>query len=65
MDRKIMRDCFNLPKDFDCDSCDENRGIEGDSVGPCGQQNCWYSCTVCRYNNSNQDVDCMWHDDNT
>ena len=23
----------------------------GGVVGPCGQQNCWYSCTVCMYSN--------------
>ena len=25
--------------------------VGGGVVGPCGQQNCWYSCTVCMYNN--------------
>lgn len=50
----IMRQCFGLPDDFDCDVCPYNIGITNSSgyiAGPCGQQNCWYSCTVCRYNN--------------
>lgn len=53
MDGEIMRKCFGLPDDFDCDKCDHNIGAQvgwGSVVGPCGQQNCWYSCTVCHYN---------------
>jgi len=37
----------------DCESCQYNIGIEdsaGRIDGPCGQQNCWYSCTVCEHN---------------
>lgn len=50
-DRNIMRECFDLLADFDCDVCEyADAGIQGD-YAPCGQQNCWYSCTVCRYNN--------------
>lgn len=48
-DRRIMKQCFNLPEDFSCEDCDYNIGIQG-YYGPCGQQNCWYSCTVCSYN---------------
>ena len=51
MDGTIMHKCYGLPEYFDCDICPNNCDIESqDSVGPCGQQNCWYSCTVCRYN---------------
>lgn len=49
MDRGIMRECFDLPLDFCCDDCPYNIGDQGD-YSPCGQQNCWYSCTVCVYN---------------
>ncbi|MDD3655119.1 MAG: hypothetical protein PHO01_13250 [Desulfotomaculaceae bacterium] len=38
----------------DCNNCPYNAGIEEGSAriaGPCGQQNCWFSCTVCRHNN--------------
>lgn len=49
-DRTIMKQCFNLPEDFSCETCEyADAGIQGD-YGPCGQQNCWYSCTVCSYN---------------
>lgn len=49
-DRRIMKQCFNLPEDFSCETCEyADAGIQGD-YGPCGQQNCWYSCTVCSYN---------------
>ena len=37
-----------------CDDCDYNIGITNSNskiAGPCGQQNCWYGCTVCKYNN--------------
>ena len=54
MDGEIMYKCFGLPEDFDCETCPYNIGqsIEhGGVVGPCGQQNCWYSCAVCHYNN--------------
>lgn len=54
MDNVIMRKCFGLPDNFDCSVCDyanEDFQSSGDLVaGPCGQQNCWYSCTVCEYN---------------
>ena len=54
MDNVIMRRCFELPDNFDCSVCDyanEDFHRGGDLVaGPCGQQNCWYSCTVCEYN---------------
>ena len=55
MDNKIMRTCYDLPANFDCDICPENIGAtrylnDSGEPGPCGQQNCWYSCTVCRYN---------------
>lgn len=36
-----------------CDTCAYNAGIEAEiatCAGPCGQQHCWYSCYVCRYN---------------
>ena len=43
----------------DCESCAYNIGIENSAsriAGPCGQQNCWYGCVVCEYNNgSNYD----------
>ena len=39
----------------DCESCGYYANCEGDGVLPCGQQNCWYSCTVCRYNNADND----------
>ena len=49
-DRRIMKQCFNLPEDFSCETCEyAEANIQGD-YGPCGQQNCWYSCTVCSYN---------------
>ena len=48
-DRNIMRRCFGLPENFTCDDCEYAENIQGD-YGPCGQQNCWYSCTVCQYN---------------
>lgn len=32
-----------------CSSCEMNEGFTENL--PCGQQNCWYGCTVCRYNN--------------
>ena len=48
-DRNIMRTCFDLPENFTCDDCEYAENIQGD-YGPCGQQNCWYSCTVCQYN---------------
>lgn len=54
MDGAFQNKCFGLPDDFDCDSCNYNVGFQtgwGGVVGPCGQQNCWYSCTVCMYNN--------------
>lgn len=53
MDGKIMTECFGLPQDFDCEEFPNNLGIRygfGGVVGPCGQQNCWYSCAVCTYN---------------
>ena len=39
-----------------CEECDYNQGFDsskssGYIAGPCGQQHCWYSCTVCEYNN--------------
>lgn len=49
MDGAFQKKCFGLPDDFDCDSCHYNVGFQtgwGGVVGPCGQQNCWYSCTV-------------------
>ena len=52
-DAIIRHNCFGLPEDFDCDVCPENRGFRvgyAGVVGPCGQQNCWYSCRVCTYN---------------
>lgn len=38
-----------------CEECEYNQGFDpsttaGHIAGPCGQQNCWYSCTVCEYN---------------
>lgn len=36
-----------------CEDCGYNIGIEDSAsriAGPCGQQNCWYGCTVCEYN---------------
>ena len=49
-DRNIMRTCFDLPENFTCDDCEyAEANIQG-YYGPCGQQNCWYSCTVCQYN---------------
>ena len=50
MDGAFQNKCFGLPDDFDCDSCHYNVGFQtgwGGVVGPCGQQNCWYSCTAC------------------
>jgi len=39
-DRVVMRECFDLPADFDCDVCEyADAGIQGD-YAPCGQQNC-------------------------
>ncbi len=65
-DRRIMRECFGLPENFYCTDCEyAEAGIRGD-YAPCGQQNCWYSCTVCRYNNM-MDDDCpynnIWNSD--
>ena len=58
MDGIIMHKCFGLPDDFDCGVCGYNIDAQSSNgaVGPCGQQNCWYSCTVCSYND--MDVDC-------
>ena len=55
MDNKIMRRCYDLHADFGCEICPENIGAtrhlsDSGEAGPCGLQNCWYSCTVCRYN---------------
>jgi hypothetical protein len=57
MDGAFQNKCFGLPDDFDCDSCHYNVGFQtswGGVVGPCGQQNCWYSCTACMYNNGGE-----------
>lgn len=32
-----------------CEGCPHNQGQQNNL--PCGQQQCWYSCSVCRYNN--------------
>lgn len=58
MDGIIRHECFGLPSSFDCDECRHNIGAQvgwGGVVGPCGQQNCWYSCTVCVYNHLDND----------
>ena len=36
-----------------CAWCPDNRDFApgADNILPCGQQHCWYGCTVCRYNN--------------
>ncbi len=35
----------------ECDNCKDNQGFSSwQNRKPCGQQNCWYSCTVCEYN---------------
>lgn len=42
--------CKNcLVKNITCNTCEYNASIEGTNY-PCGQQNCWYSCTVCKAN---------------
>ena len=56
MDGYYMKECFGLPEDFECEVCPHNVGAQtgyAGVVGPCGQQNCWYSCTVCEYNGMN------------
>jgi len=53
----ICKDCnCNCREPHDCDSCEYNAGYNpatssGYIAGPCGQQNCWFSTTVCLYNN--------------
>jgi hypothetical protein len=53
----ICKDCnCNCRNEHDCDSCEYNIGQDpakssGYIAGPCGQQNCWFSTTVCLYNN--------------
>lgn len=42
--------CNDLSDDFDCDVCEYNQGISGGGsrvAGPCGQQNCWFDCSIC------------------
>lgn len=40
---------------WSCESCELNRGISNWQGNlPCGQQNCWFSCTVCRHNGMEQ-----------
>ena len=40
---------YNPDNVRNCSECPVNIGIENTDL-PCGQQNCWYSCTVCTYN---------------
>ena len=52
MDEDFCMTCTG-PKIPDCAECVYNQGIierAGRVEGPCGQQNCWYGCTVCAYN---------------
>lgn len=35
----------------DCNTCEYNLDIVTiNTAGPCGQQNCWFGCTVCQAN---------------
>ena len=48
-----MCESCNAPQ-ISCEECEHNIGIENSAshiAGPCGQQNCWYSCAVCEHNN--------------
>lgn len=38
----------NMPES--CSDCELNNDMEGYNIHPCGQQNCWYSCTACSHN---------------
>ena len=45
--------CLEDERPENCNVCPQNRGFKegsGRIAGPCGQQNCWYGCTVCLYN---------------
>lgn len=63
---RIMHECNNLPEDFGCEDCAYNIGIYNSSGridGPCGQQNCWYSCVTC---SNHETEDCKlygWYDE--
>lgn len=65
MDGTIMHSCYGLPEDFNCDQCpyawDDNYN-PCLSVGPCGQQNCWYGCVVCQYNHM-EEPDCPYYEE--
>lgn len=37
-----MENCAECDYNTNCSDLGNNR--------PCGQQNCWYGCTVCQYN---------------
>jgi hypothetical protein len=51
MNKDWEKYCLMESRPESCDTCAYNAGIENDAcVGPCGQQHCWYSCFVCRYN---------------
>ena len=52
---KYCEDCAVIDKMNYCDVCEYNEGIEPENsssrlAGPCGQQNCWYGCVVCKEN---------------
>ena len=45
--KEYMDFMFNKDNEFNCDSCPENRGHDGNGFDyrlPCGQQNCWVTC---------------------
>lgn len=42
---KYLDFMYNKDNRMKCNSCPENRGIHNvDSIGGCGQQNCWVTC---------------------
>lgn len=50
---KNTKNCLENQKPENCTECPyNNEFVEGSAriAGPCGQQNCWYSCEVCEYN---------------
>lgn len=52
---QLCNECVGEKGIINCSDCPHNQGFEQSETnriaGPCGQQNCWYGCVVCRYNN--------------
>ena len=53
---ELCNECAGESAIINCKDCPHNIGMDpnkssGHIAGPCGQQNCWYGCVVCRYNN--------------